>query len=167
MGHSCGKVVCWVWGSLWGFLGWAVLARLMESQIWPASSVALPAFLSGRKLSPSSCNDTSQFSFPCMPLVPFNLLPQCWSAGVSLNKFVCGLFKTNCSGLQHFLLLTESLLVFALEVMGPCLPGTGTLGWVALCVPVTLHSQDTIPKFLSTTPVCGTSPSVSPPLLPI
>ena len=52
--------------------GQTVVARLMESQIWhqPASSVALwgegsekgqwplPAFLSERKLSPSSCLDT-------------------------------------------------------------------------------------------------------------
>ena len=56
--------------------GQTVLARLMESQIWhqPASSVALwgegsekgqrplLAFLSGRKLSPSSCFDFRYFS---------------------------------------------------------------------------------------------------------
>ena len=54
-----------------------MLARLMESQIWPmlVSSVALwwegseqgkwplPAFLSGRKLSPSSCLGARHFSF--------------------------------------------------------------------------------------------------------
>ena len=55
--------------------GQTVLARLVESQIWhpPASSMALcgegsekeqwplPAFLSGRKLSPSSHRDARQF----------------------------------------------------------------------------------------------------------
>ena len=68
-----------------------VLARLMESQIWhpPAGSVALwgegsekeqwplPAFVSGRKLCPSSHLDARNFSsslyatgaFPAAPLV--------------------------------------------------------------------------------------------------
>ena len=44
--------------------GRIVLARLMESQIWhvPAGCVALAAFLSGRKLYPSTCLDISHFS---------------------------------------------------------------------------------------------------------
>ena len=57
-------------------VGQTVLVRLMESQIWhpPAGPVALwgegsengqwslPTFLSGRKLSPSSCLDATHFS---------------------------------------------------------------------------------------------------------
>ena len=44
--------------------GQTVLARLMESHICHllAGSVALPTFLSGRKLSPSSCLDARHFS---------------------------------------------------------------------------------------------------------
>ena len=61
--------------------------------------------------------DTSFSS--CMPLVPFKLLPQGWSLGVvSLNKFVCGFVKRNCLGLQNFLLLTQSPLVFAARTYG-------------------------------------------------
>ena len=42
-------------------VGQTVLGRLLESQIWhlPVGSVALLAFLSGRKLSPSSSLDAS------------------------------------------------------------------------------------------------------------
>ena len=45
-------------------VGQAVLARLMESQIWhpPTGSVSLPAFLSERKLSPSICLNAGHFS---------------------------------------------------------------------------------------------------------
>ena len=44
--------------------GQTVLARLMESQIWhqPAGSAALLAFLSERKLSPSTCLEARHFS---------------------------------------------------------------------------------------------------------
>ena len=62
-----------------------VLARLMESQIWqlPAGSVALwgkvsekeqwllPTFLSGRRLSPSSCLDARYFSSSLYATVAF------------------------------------------------------------------------------------------------
>ena len=46
-------------------VGQIVLTRLMEFQIWrlPIGSVALATFLSGRKLSPSSCLDARYFSF--------------------------------------------------------------------------------------------------------
>ena len=51
---------------------------------------------------------------PYIPLVPFKLLSQwCWSSeGVSLSKSMCGFFKGNSLGLQNFLPLTQSLLVF-------------------------------------------------------
>ena len=52
--------------------------------------------------------DTSVLS--CMALVPFKLLPWCWSSEeVNLSKWF---FKGNCLGLQQFHLLTQSLLVF-------------------------------------------------------
>ena len=63
----------------------------VRSQMWhcAAGSVTLPAFLSGRKLSPSPHLDARHFSSSCMPLVPFRLLPCCWSSeGVSLSKSI-------------------------------------------------------------------------------
>ena len=56
---------------------------------------------------------------PCVPLVPFKLLPQCWSSeGVSLSKSICGFFKGNCLGLQNFLPLTQSPLVLTARSCG-------------------------------------------------
>lgn len=103
--------------------------------------------------------DTSVF--PCMPLVPLKLLPWCWSSErVSLSMWVhvCGFFKRNCFGLWQFLLLTQSLLVFAARSCGTCLPGTGSLGWGARCGVGAPHSQDIPPEFLSTTHGCRTRP---------
>ena len=114
--------------------GKTVLASLLESQKWhqPAGSVAfcgegsesrqwtLRALLSGRRLFSSSCLDDRQFRiFLYMPLVPFKLPPLCWrSEAVSLSKSVCGFFKRNCLGLQKFLPLSESSLVFAARCYG-------------------------------------------------
>ena len=63
----------------------------------------------------SGCLHLPYTSVPLlMPLVPFKLLPQCWSSEVvSLSKSTCGFFKRNCLGLQKFLSLTQSPLVFA------------------------------------------------------
>ena len=56
---------------------------------------------------------------PHMPLVPFKLLPWCWSSGaVSLSKSMCALFKRNCLELQLFLLPTQSPLVFSARSYG-------------------------------------------------
>ena len=56
---------------------------------------------------------------PCMPLVPFELLPLCWrSEGVHLCKSVCAFFKGNCLELQWFLPPTHSLLVFVARTYG-------------------------------------------------
>ena len=55
----------------------------------------------------------------CTPLVPFKLLPQCWSSeGVRLSKSMCGFFKGNCLELQEFLPPTQSPLVFAARSYG-------------------------------------------------
>ena len=70
---------------------------------------------------------------PRMPLVHFKLLPWCWSsAGKNMSKSVCGPFKRNCLGIQQFLLLTQSSLVFVARSHGDLAsqsrnPGLGTL----------------------------------------
>ena len=72
---------------------------------------------------------------PHMPLVPFKLLPWCWSSeGVSLGRSVCGFFKGNCLGLQMFLPPTQSLLIFtarSYRELSSCHwnPGLGGLVW--------------------------------------
>ena len=72
---------------------------------------------------------------PCMPLVPFKLLPQCWSSrGASLSKSMCGFFKGSCLGLQKFLTPIQSPLVFAARSYGSLPfwhwnPGLGGLVW--------------------------------------
>ena len=46
---------------------------------------------------------------PCMRLVPFQLLPQCWSSEeVSLSKSVHKPFKRDCLGIHQFLFSTAS-----------------------------------------------------------
>ena len=77
MEGQLGGPLSWVWWSFWGYPGWEKsVSQVVESQIWhpPAGSVALlgegsekgqwslPAFLSGRKLSPSSRLDARYFS---------------------------------------------------------------------------------------------------------
>ena len=109
---------------------------------------------------------------PCMPLVSFKMLPQCWSSvGVSLSKSVCRPFKRNCLGIQRFLPLAQSPLVFMPISHGNLSfqywnPGQGAglvWGW-----------DPSLPRYysyiLSATHGRGTSPfhvSVSPPLLPV
>ena len=67
---------------------------------------------------------------PCMPLVPFKLLPQCWSSeGLSLNKSMCWFFKRNCLGLLHWL---NPHWFLQPEIVGTYLSGTGILGWGGL-----------------------------------
>ena len=125
-----------------------MLASLMESQIWhlPDSSVPLwgegsdkgqwplPAFLSGRKLSPSSHLDPRHFSSSLYATGAFQATTPVLELRVSLGKSVCGFFKMSCWGLQKFLPLTQSLLVFAARSYGdfPSLhwnPGLSSLVW--------------------------------------
>ena len=142
-------------------VGETVLARLMESQIWhlPASSVALGCggrlrglrkgkwplstvqFSPGESYSSALAPMPDTSVSPCIPLMPFKLLPWCWSSeGVSLSQFMCRLFKRNCLGIQQFFPLTHSPLVLQPEVMGTYLPGTGTLGWRTWCEAGTPYS---------------------------
>ena len=95
---------------------------------------------------------------PYMPLVPFKLLPLCWSSeGVSLSKSVRGFFKGNCLKIQQFLLLTQCPLVFAARSYGDLYPGIGILVWGSLCVEGAPCFHDIPPEFLSTICRCGTS----------
>ena len=74
---------------------------------------------------------------PCMPLVPFKLLLQCWNSEVgSLCKFMCGFFKRNCLRPQKFLHWLNSCWFLQSEIMGIYLPATGTLeaGGGLVCV---------------------------------
>ena len=101
--HSYGKAA---WGTcnlggaecLWiSKVGQTVLARLMESQIWHqlAGSVALSGedLEKGQWLLLTFMPYISVFS--SIPLVPFKLLPGCWSSeGVSLNLSVGSLRGT-------------------------------------------------------------------------
>ena len=121
--------------------------------------MALPAFLSGRKLSPSSHLDCSHFSSSLNATDAFKLLPVFGgSEGESLSKFVWGFFHRNCLVLHKFLPLTQSPLVSAAKSCGDlsswqCYPGLG-----AWCGSGTLFSWVIPPEFLSTTCGCGTSP---------
>ena len=114
-------------------VGQAVLARLMESQVWhsPAGSVyllgegskkgqcSLPSFYLGESYPPALALMPDTLVPPCMLLVPFKLLPQCWSSeGVSLNKSMGGFFRGNCFGLQRFPPLTKFPLVFVARSYG-------------------------------------------------
>ena len=109
-------------------MGQTVLAKLKESQIWhlPADSVALygegsekgqwplPAFLSGRKLSPSSCPDARHFSSSLYATGVFQAATTVLELRKSKSKSTCWFFK-NSLGLQNFLPLTQSQLIFAVR----------------------------------------------------
>ena len=141
-----GGPISWVGrvsGDLWGRA--IVLARLMESQIWHLSFSSVSLWGEGSEkqqwplstfLSVESCPpaltlmpDTSVS--PCKPLVPFKLLPQCWSSeGMSLSTSMYSSFRgTAWDSSSFFHQLNPHFL--QPEVMGTYLPGTGNLGWRA------------------------------------
>ena len=66
--------------------GQTVLARLVEFHIWHYLAVSVGEGLEkGQWPLLTLMPDTSVS--PCVPLLPFKLLPQCWSsAGVSLSR---------------------------------------------------------------------------------
>ena len=67
---------------------------------------------------------------PCMPLVPFKLLPQCWSSeGMSLSKYMCGPFADTAWDSSSSFYQFKLCWFLQPEVMESYLPGTGTLGW--------------------------------------
>ena len=159
-----------------------MLATLTESQIWhpPERPVVregraqkkdnslCPSFCLGESCAPAPAlmPDTSDPSH--MPLVPFKLLPQCWSSeGVSQSKTMCGFFKGNCLGLQKFLPLTQSLLDFAARSCGDLSswhwnPRLGAWSGLGLLVP-----QISLPNFYPPHVSVGPAHSASAPLLPV
>ena len=94
-----------------------------------------PPFCLGESCLPALTLMQATSVFPCMSLLPFKLLPLCWSSeGVSLSKSVCGFFKEKYLGLQKFLPPTQSPLVFAARSYGDLSswhwnPGLGGLLW--------------------------------------
>ena len=127
-----------------------------------------PPFLWGESCPPALTlmPDTS-FS-PCMPLVPFKLLLQCWSSeGVSLSKFMCGFCKRNYLGLQKFFLQTQFPLLLQAEIMGTYFlalepwAGQPGMGLEFLTPKISLL------KFYPSQVVVGPAHTASPPLLPV
>ena len=133
----------------------ALCADSLEKGQW-----LLPTFPSGNKIFPSSRFDARHFSSSLYTTGAFSGYPSCyWSSeGVNLSEFMHGFFKGNCLVVQKFLPLTQSPLVFHLEIMRTYFLGTGILGWGPWCGAGTPCSQDIPPKFLSTIQGCGTSP---------
>ena len=105
---------------------------------------------------------------PYMPLVPFKLLPLCWSSeGVSLSKSVHGFFKGNCLKIQQFLLLTQCPLVFAARSYEDLYPGIGILVWGACVWRGPLASVISPLNFYLPYVDVGPACSTSLPLLPV
>ena len=125
-----------VWKSHWKQLGWKVgwggasgnhqdeansvnqVAEVSDrcppaSSLWGGlqkGTVALPAVLLGRMLSPSSPPGARHFSSYPYASGAFEAAAPCWSlAGVSLSKFVYGPFKRSCLWIQEFLCSIASI----------------------------------------------------------
>ena len=97
----------------------------MGGRFRKGAKVSAP-FLSGRKLFPTSHLDAKHFSSSLYVTGAFLAATLMLELeGVSLNKFMCGFFKGNCLGLQKFLPLTQSLLVYAARSYG----GLSSLHW--------------------------------------
>ena len=106
-------------------------------------------FLSGRKLSSSSHLHGRHFSFSLNTLVPFKLLPWCWSSeGGSLGKSVCEFFKRNCWDSRNFFYRLNPHCFLQPDIMGIYLLVTGTLCWMSWCGAGMLCSQDNSINFL-------------------
>ena len=147
---------CWLCGSVGEGLRKGTMASACLS-VWKKAFPQLPALMPDMSVP------------PCMRLVSFKLLPQCWSSeGVSLSKFICGFFNENAWDSRIFFHQLNPHWFLHPEIVGTYLPGTGTLGWGAWCGAGAPCSWDIRPEFLSTTDGCVTSPfhvSTPPPSL--
>ena len=115
-----------VWLCLWGGLRKGTVASANTS-VW-------------EKVAPQVLPWCQKIHFLPTCLVPFELLPRCWSSeGVSLSKSLCRPFKRNCLGIRHCFLQPADMVTYH--------PGTRTLGWGAWCGPGTLCSLDISPDF--------------------
>ena len=108
---------------------------LCEGRVQKRSNGLCPLFCLGESCSPALVlmPDTS---FPsCMSLVPFKPLPWCWSSeGVRLSKSIFESLERNCLGIQQFLPLTQTPMVFAARSCADLSswhwnPGIGGLAW--------------------------------------
>ena len=87
--QSVGPKLGWVESLGISKAGQMVLARLIESQIWHhlASSMVLLAGGFRKETMASAALMPDGSVSPCVLLLPFKLLPQCWSSdGVSLSR---------------------------------------------------------------------------------
>ena len=102
-----------------GVLEMASSCWLCDGRAQQRENGLCPTFCLGESDPPALTLMLDTSVLPCMSPVPFKLLPQCRSSeGVSLSMSVWGFFKRNCLGLQKFLPLTQSPLVFAARVVG-------------------------------------------------
>ena len=94
---------------------------------------------------------------PWILLVPFKLLPGCYSSeGVSLSPCV-GSLRVTAWDSRNFMYWLNPCWFSQPQVTENHLSGTGTLGWRHWYGAGTPCSQDIPPDFLSTTCECGTS----------
>ena len=87
---------------------------------------------------------------PCMPLVPFQLLPWCWSLeGMSLrtSKVLCGSFKRSVLRLPLFLLPPQPTMVFTARSYGDLPSWCWSSGLRGLVWGWTPHSRGIPPNF--------------------
>ena len=131
-----------------------------------------PPFCLGKSCPPALALMPDTSVSPCMPLVPFKLLPWCWSSeGVSLiTHSMCGFFK-NCLGLQKFLLSTQSLLGVVDRSYGDLSswhwnPGLGGLVLGLVLGLGLLNPEISLLNFYPSHVGVGFAHSVSAPLLP-
>ena len=134
---------------------WVCDGEGSEKGQWP-----MPAFLSVRKLCQVRALMPDTSVPPCMPLVPFKLLPWCWSSeGVSLSMRPCvGSLKGTAWDSRSLFQQLNPCWFSQLEVMGTYLPGVG----LGLLVPE-ISLSNFSPPHVDVRP----APAVSLPLLPV
>ena len=130
----------------WGSLRYGTSLLALWGEVWQRDN--------------GSCSPWCQ-SLKCHPVYHW-CLSSCYpSAGtqrqwVWVGKYVCGLRGTAWGSSTFFHWLNPHWFQQP-EVVGTCLPGTGTLGWGTWCGAGTPPSRDVSPEFLSTTLECGSS----------
>ena len=117
---------------------------------------------------PRSCLDANTSVPSCIPLVPFKLLPECWSSeGENLNKLMCGFFKKNYLELQKFLPPTQCPLGFATRRYGNLSSYHWHLGQGPCLGLGLLTPEISLLSFYPTHVDVGPAFSISLPLLPV
>ena len=164
--------------------GQMVLVRLLESQIWhlPAGSVdlwicggrvqkrdnglCLP-FCLGESCPPALTLMLDTLVPPCMPLIPFKVLPWHWSPErLNLSKFVCDSLRGTAWDSASFFHQLYPHWFLHPQVMGTYFSGTGTLSWGPGVNLGLLAPEISLPIFsathgFETNPFCVSTPSIS------